>query len=151
MAYIAYSRSPIHVRQTGGPVDPDYGQGGDRPDQGLPGEQPGIDNELPPAPPGVWPPPVASHPIVPAPPGTPPGTIWPSPGRPDNSLPGGRPARPDQGLPGEQPEIDNSLPGGQPGIDNSLPSSSFWVVAGIPGYGWRYICVDPSLKPTPQR
>jgi hypothetical protein len=29
------------------------------------------------------------------------------------------------------------------------PSSSgkFWVVAGIPGHGWRYICIDVSLKP----
>jgi hypothetical protein len=30
----------------------------------------------------------------------------------------------------------------------------FWVVAGIPGHGWRYVCVDPSLRvdntlPTP--
>ena len=38
------------------------------PDQGLPGSQPGVDNSLPMPPPGVWPPPTVSHPIVPAPP-----------------------------------------------------------------------------------
>jgi hypothetical protein len=27
-----------------------------------------------------------------------------------------------------------------------LPSGKFWVVAGIPGVGWRYVCVDPSLE-----
>jgi len=51
------------------------------PDQGLPGEQPGIDNSLPGSQPG-----------------------------PDNTLPGGQGGRPDNTLPGEQPEIDNSLP-----------------------------------------
>jgi hypothetical protein len=29
--------------------------------------------------------------------------------------------------------------------DNTLPSQKFWVVCGIPGIGWRYVCVDPSL------
>jgi hypothetical protein len=112
------------------------------PDQGLPGDQPGIDNSLPPGtppigvtlpepPPGIWPPPSFSRPIVPIGPDNTlpvaPGTIWPSPGRP---------VRP-----------DNSLPGGQGGqIDNSLPSQTFWVVAGIPGVGWRYIAIDPSLE-----
>jgi hypothetical protein len=23
----------------------------------------------------------------------------------------------------------------------------YWVVCGIPGVGWRYVCVDPSLQP----
>ena len=100
------------------------------PDHGLPGDQPGIDNSLPPGtppigvtlpepPPGIWPPPSFSRPIVPIGPDNTlpvqPGTIWPSPGRP---------ARP----------------------DNSLPSQTFWVVAGIPGVGWRYIAIDPSLE-----
>jgi hypothetical protein len=72
---------------------------------------------------------------VPIPPGTdvPPGTIWPSPGHPGHDLPA-PPARPDQGLPRPPPRPDQGL-----------PSNTFWVVAGIPGYGWRYICVDPSL------
>jgi hypothetical protein len=98
-------------------VDPGYGvdQGGS------------VDNELPRPPPGVFPPPVPSHPIVIAPPGVPPGTIWPpiNPARPDNTLPGGQ--------------------GGQ--IDNTLPGSQkFWVVVWIPGYGYKYVCVDPSLQ-----
>jgi len=99
-------------------VDPGYGvdQGGS------------VDNELPRPPPGVFPPPVPSHPIVIAPPGVPPGTIWPpiNPARPDNTLPSGG-------------------GGGQP--DNTLPGSNkFWVVVWIPGYGYKYVCVDPSLQ-----
>jgi hypothetical protein len=110
-----------------GPVDPGYGIDLEHPDQGLPSP-----------PPGVWPPPTASHPIAPLPPGssTPPGTIWPSPGHPAHPIaPGGPPPTPDQGLP---------QPPAHP--DQGLPSQKFWVVAGIPGYGWRYICVDPSLS-----
>jgi len=121
---------------------------GDRPDQGLPGQQPGIDNTLPKPPPGVFPPPVPAHPIVPVPPGctVPPGTIWPpvNPDRPSNELPGGSGGRPDNTLP---PNVDNTLPGGSGGRpDNALPGSQvFWVVVWIPGYGWRYVAVDPSL------
>ena len=66
------------------------------PDQGLPGEPPYPDQGLPSPPPGVWPPPVPSHPIVPAPPGTPPGTIWPSPGHPTHPIAPGSPAHPDK-------------------------------------------------------
>ena len=120
-----------------GPVDPDYGIGEEHPDQGLPPLGLGPDNGLPKPPPGVWPPLTPSHPIQPTPPGVPPGTIWPpvwpvDPGygvgieRPDQGLPGA-PAQPDQGLP--QPQ-------------------TYWVVAGIPGVGWRYIAVDPSLRPS---
>jgi len=148
---------------------------------------PGVDNELPEGggghpdhslpepPPGIWPPPVPAHPIVPAPPHTPPGTIWPPVnrpvdpgygrpsfgGRPDNSLPG-RPARPDQGLPGRPHRPSNELPGHPvlgggrpdqglpsqpPSVDNTVPGANkkFWIVAGIPGYGWKYVCVDISL------
>lgn len=84
------------------PVDPDFG--------------------LPVPPPGVWPPPNATLPIIPAPPGTPPGVIWPPIGKP--------PTWP--GMP-----------------DNTLPPQIYWVVVGIPGVGWRYTTVDPSLQPTP--
>jgi hypothetical protein len=91
---------------------------------------PPIGVTLPEPPPGIWPPPSFTRPIAPIIDNTlpvQPGTIWPSPGRPN---------RP-----------DNTLPG-QPGhIDNTLPSGKFWVVAGIPGVGWRYVCVDPSLTP----
>jgi hypothetical protein len=105
-----------HVRQVSRPTDPGFGipEGG-RPDQGLPGWQPdgGLelpDQGLPAPPPGLWPPLTIGYPIGPAPPGTPPGTIWPSPGDP-------------------------------------IGSGVFYVVAGIPGIGWRYVAVDPSLKP----
>lgn len=89
-----------------------------------------IDNTLPipEPPPGVWPPPSVSHPIVPAPPGTPPGTIWPTPGRP--------------------PRPDNTLPGQPPRPDNTLPSSLHWMLCYSPNLGWKFVCVDPSLKPT---
>ena len=142
----------VRVRQPGHP-DHDLPEGpGGSIDNSLPGDQPGIDNGLPPGvpplgstlpvpPPGIWPPPSFTRPIVPAGPDNSlpvtPGTIWPSPGRPnrpDNSLPGGGGGHPDQGL----------------------PSQTFWVVAGIPGLGWRYIAVDPSLEvgggpaPTPE-
>jgi hypothetical protein len=123
-------------------VDPGFGvDGPGSPDQGLPpmgGLHP--DQGLPANPPGIWPPLTPSHPIQPAP-GVPPGTIWP---------PVGGPVHPDQGLPaGGGGGTAGQLPaGGRPvGPNQGLPSKTFWVVAGIPGVGWRYICVDPSLKP----
>jgi hypothetical protein len=81
-------------------------------------------------------------PIVPAPPDTPPGVIWPPFLHPDQGLPGVPPPVPGQGLPGQPPQPDQGLPG--------HPQGKFWIVAGIPGYGWRYVCVDPSLTPTPK-
>lgn len=102
------------------PVDPGFGGG-------VPGAPVVPGNELPSPPPGVWPPPNATLPIQPAPPETPPGSIWPPPNRPDAGLP-------------EAP-TPPPVAGGGPVI----PSSKFWVVAGIPGVGWRYVCVDPSL------
>lgn len=109
------------------PVDPGFGGGiANRPNM------PGIDNSLPPAPPN-----------------TPPGVIWPplNPPHPDHSLP--RPPsgnRPDNTLPGSQPGVDNTLPGQPVRPDNTLPGSGkYWVVVGIPGYGWRWTCIDPSL------
>jgi hypothetical protein len=127
------------------------------PDQGLP-------PVLPEPPPGVWPPPTAGHPIVPAPPNTPPGAIWPpafpshpisggggggSGNAPGQGLPPTSPGSPGQGLPPTSPgspshPIATPPSGNRP--DNSLPGpGKFWIVAGIPGYGWRYVCVDPSL------
>ena len=124
-----------------GPIDPGYGI-----DLGA-----GIDNSLPEPPPGIWPPPSFGRPIVPIGPDNTlpvqPGTIWPSPGRPnrpDNSLPGSG-GRPDNTLPGSQPGPDNTLPGQPARPDNTLPSQKYWIVAGIPGIGWRYVCIDPSL------
>jgi hypothetical protein len=125
-----------------GPVDPGYGISADRPSNPI---------VLPPDPPGVWPGPRPSHPIVIAPPGTPPGVIWPSPGRPVD--PGyGRPVAPPHPgggpMPGNPPRPDAGLPGGQGGqIDNALPSQTFWMLAYCPSQGWMYISVDPSLRP----
>jgi hypothetical protein len=125
------------------PADPGYGiEEGGMPDQGLPTP-----------PPGVWPPLTPSHPIQPAPPGTPPGSIWPPvghPGHPIAPVRPGRPPRPDQGLPPTSPGHPEGLPPTAPGHpDQGLPTPPkvYWVVAGIPGVGWRYICVDPSLHP----
>ena len=111
-------------------------------DNELPGSGGSIDNSLPPGvppmgstlpepPPGIWPPPSWSRPIVPVHPDNTlpvePGTIWPTPGRPN---------RP-----------DNSLPGGGGGqIDNGLPSQVYWMIAYCPSLGWRYVAVDPSLS-----
>jgi hypothetical protein len=118
----------LRIRGGGGHPDNELPEGEQEVDPGYGVDQGGhVDNELPRPPPGVFPPPVPSHPIVIAPPGVPPGTIWPpiNPARPDNTLPGGQ--------------------GGQ--IDNTLPGSQkFWVVVWIPGYGYKYVCVDPSLQ-----
>src|SRR6185437_14817010 len=135
----------LHVREpgspdnslpgVGGPVDPGYGigQGGS------------IDNSLPMPPPGTWPPPSPAHPIVPAPPGTPPGAIWPSPGRPSQGLPvqPGHPAHP---LP-PGGSVDNELPQPPPQAGNELPSKVYWMIAYCPALGWSFVAVDPSLHP----
>lgn len=126
-----------------GPVDPGYGiEAG--------GGHPWVPGHLPPMPPQVWPPLTPTNPIQPAPPGTPPGVIWPPVnrpvdpgyGRPDVGAghPGGGP------MPGNPPRPDNTLPTGGARPDNSLPSQTYWVVVGIPGVGWRYTTIDPSLE-----
>jgi hypothetical protein len=136
---------------------PDQGLPGDQPgiDNSLPGMQPGIDNALPEPPPGIWPPPSLGNPIVPIGPDNTlpvaPGTIWPSPGRPnrpDQGLPGGG-GHPGGGpMPGNPPRPDQGLPGGQGGtIDNALPSKTYWALCYMPSLGWRFIAVDPSLRP----
>lgn len=100
-----------------------------RPDQGLPpGEEPvdpgyGVEEgELPEV----------------EPPEPPPG-IWPPP----------TPGHPVQPLPPEDPTPPGTIwpPAGTP--EHPIYTKKYWVVAGIPGIGWRYICVDPSLMPRP--
>jgi hypothetical protein len=112
-----------------------------RPDQGLPGQQPGV-----------------SHPIAPG--GQPPG-IWPAPGHPDQGLPGGGGAppgmilvwipgvgwtyiqagvRPDQGLPGQPPRPDQGLPGQQPGVSHPI------APGGQPGQPTQPIAPTPQPK-----
>jgi hypothetical protein len=110
------------------------------PDQGLPGEPPYPDQGLPPypdqglptPPPGIWPPLSPAHPIAPAPPGTPPGVIWPPIGQP--------PVYPDQGLPPGSP--------GEPTHPIQPTPEVYWIIAGIPGVGWRYTTVVPGLQPS---
>jgi hypothetical protein len=127
------------------PVDPGFGGG----IAGLPDP----DYGLPLPPPGVWPPPNATLPIVPAPPGTPPGAIWPPVGVPPIWTKPGSPGHPSgQPLPppGETPPERPTPAPTPPRPDQGLPGANgtFWVVAGIPGVGWRYVCVDPSLRPS---
>jgi hypothetical protein len=150
------------VVEGAGPVDPGFGGGigSGHPDNSLPPGFPPIGSTLPEPPPGVWPPLTPSAPIQPAHPiagvPVPPGTIWPSPGHPSHPIAPGRPGHPDQGLPVGPGHPDAGLPvaPGHPDAglpvapghpDQGLPSKTFWVVAGIPGVGWRYVAVDPSL------
>jgi hypothetical protein len=94
------------------PVPPSVWPGPGRPDQGLPGQPPGIWGGAP-GQPGV------SHPITPA------GYVWVwSPDYGWIMLPiggVGSPPHPDQGLPGAQPHPDQGLPSDQPKPDQSLP------------------------------
>jgi hypothetical protein len=134
----------------GRPVDPDYGiEEPVDPDYGV-DEGAGIDNELPEAPPGVWPPPTPGNPIVPLP---------PRPGRPD------RPDRPSQGLPGQpgRPTKPVQPDEGHPDQELPAPPGSIWprppgpvqglfvALCHIPGYGWRYIVIDPDGWELPEK
>lgn len=142
-----------------GPVDPGFGRpGGGRPGSVDPGYGidlgAGIDNTLPTPPPGVFPPLTPSHPIAPAPPGTPPGTIWPplwSPVDPGYGHGGVMPPHVSTGpvptppvTPGTPPPRPTPAPI-PPRPDQGLPSQTYWVVVGVPGVGWRYCAIDPSL------
>lgn len=132
----------LRIRGRGHPDNELPGGSGGEIDNSLPGDQPGIDNSLPipPPPPSVWPGPIPSHPIVIAPPGTPPGVIWPTPGRPVD--PGyGRP----EGSGGARP--DNTLPGQGAHPSNPIASQTYWMLVYTPGHGWKYVSVDPSLRP----
>jgi hypothetical protein len=97
------------------------GDGGEYPDQGLPGEGAEGEGE---GIPGQLP--------------SPPPGIWP-------------PLRPGHPIAPVPPSLPNPPPPGSiwPPVEG-VPSGKFWIVAGIPGVGWRYVCVDPSLKPTPK-
>jgi hypothetical protein len=121
-----------------GHIDQDLPWGSGRPDNSLPPGVPPIGGTLPEPPPGTWPPPSFSRPIVPANP------IAPGAGH--------KPVDPAAPPVATQPPMQGQLPsagGPPPGMIwppiGHVPSQRFWVVAGIPGVGWRYICVDPSL------
>jgi len=115
----------LNIDTGDGATDPDYGQDqGGRPDNSLPGGLPAFPSHGLPQPPGVWPPLTPSHPIEIAPPGTPPGSIWPPPHRPDNTLP----TPPTDGTP-----------------TPPIASKVYWMIAYAPSLGWRFVAVDPSL------
>jgi hypothetical protein len=123
------------------------------PGAGLPGHDlpsgghPWVPGHLPPPPPNVWPPLTVSSPIQPTPPDVPPGTIWPplhSPVDPGYGI--GEGARPGTPLPTPPARPDAGLPTAPVRPGHELPSKTYWVVAGIPGVGWRYVAVDPSLE-----
>jgi len=145
----------INFVSGGGATDPGFGGGvpaGPGIDNSLPGLPPGADNSLPAPPPGTWPPPSFGTPIVPTNPiaGVPPGAIWPPPGRPPHVSGGpvpphvsGQPVPTPPPTGGTPPQP--SQPIATPPASTKPPSGTFWVVAGIPGLGWRYVCVDPSL------
>jgi hypothetical protein len=135
-----------------GPVDPDYGVdegegGGGDIDEGSP---PGVDNELPSPPPGIWPPLTPEQPWRPI--GGRPPHVGGGPARPPVA-----PGRPDQGLPGEG-ETPEHLP--------ALPPGSIWpplppgvhgkylalVLIGGGGHGahYRYVVVDADALTKPE-
>ena len=104
---------------------------GARPDNTLPGQQPGIDNTLPGAQPGIdntlpGDLPRPTHPIYyPLPPGAPPPLgIW-----------GPTDPRPGTGLPEDQPEIDNTLPPLPPGSGGWEPVYIWGPTDPRPGTG----------------
>jgi hypothetical protein len=145
----------------GSPGYPDQGLPGDEyPDQGLPGGGYYPDQGLPPS---------VSHPIMPLPPGSPVAPTHPiygpggpsfpiyipigpdhglppvSPGAPDQGLPGGgsgSPGTPSHPIAGQPPTIWPPLPPGAP-----YPSGTLWLLAILPGVGWRYVRVDLGAHP----
>jgi hypothetical protein len=139
------------VQVTGGVLEVEAILGASPPDTGLPAPPP-IAGQLPssdlhpwvpghlPAPPPTFPPLTPSHPIQPAPPGTPPGAIWPPVGSPSHPIAGTPPA-PDQGLPPPVPGAPAHPIAPAPPVE----SKTYWLVCGIPGVGWRYVSIDPSL------
>jgi len=150
----------------GGPMP-----GGPRPDQGLPGQ-----------PPGIWPSP--GHPSHPIAPGGPPPGIWPSPGHPDQGLPGPQPTptppiyfppegsepplgiwgptdpRPGTGLPGAQPQPEHpivlppDLPTEIPPEGETPASPIEWKTGWTQETGWVIVGVvkpDNVPHPTPSQ
>jgi hypothetical protein len=114
--------APTHPIAPGGPPLGIWGGPPLYPDQGLPGQQPGV-----------------SHPIAPG--GRPPG-IWGGPPLyPDQGLPGSQP-HPDQGLPGSQPHPSHpiwigpptSTPDPEPVVEwhTAWSQATGWIVVGIP-------------------
>ena len=138
------------VDRDGQPIDPGFGVPGfgGHPDQGLPGDQPGIDNSLPgfghpdqglpPDPghpwlPGHRPPHISQGPIPSLPPALnpPPPQIWP----PNAPI---FPAPPNTTLPIPPGAIWPPLPPG-------MPEGHLLVLIYITGVGWRWTVIDTTL------
>jgi len=103
-------------------------------------------------PPGIWP--SGEHPAHPIAPGGQPPQVgepgFPShpialPEPPPGVFPPPHPAHPIAPVP---PTVNPQPPPGQvwPPIDGA-PSAKFWVVAYIPGHGFKFVCIDPGIKP----
>jgi hypothetical protein len=149
--------------------------GSGRPDQGLPGDQPGIDNTLPgvpgPVDPGygvplppvtIWPTPprpphVSGGPVPPTYPVDPdyglplPPTVWPTPPKPvgpDQGLP--VPIRPSHPIyPPFGPNNDLPLPPGAvwPPLPPELSGGQYMCMVWIVGVGYRWTVIDTNLHP----
>jgi hypothetical protein len=136
------SKFAAHPPEGNEPMPWYYGQvrevTGERPDQGLPPSGGPIDPDY-----GVD---VGGRPSHDLP---------PLPGAPDNSLPPPppgvwpplTPANPIEPAPPGTPPGAIWPPPGTP--EHPIAPGVFYVIAGIPGIGWRYVAVDPSLQPSP--
>lgn len=106
---------------------------------------------------GIWPSPgEPTHPIAP---GGGDEEVWPDPGHPAHPIeipdpppgiwPPPTPAHPIVPIP---PTVSPQPPPGEiwPPVDGASPGK-FVVLAYIPGYGVKYVVIDPSLKPTPSK
>ena len=119
------------------PVDPGFGRPGWSP------VDPGFGNR-PPVDPGYGRP--GWSPVDP-------GYGRPGGGHPDNSLPGGgHPWLPGHG-PGPGGVVYPSHPiyhPDKPTPPGTSPGAGIWVLAYVPGHGWRYVAVTPAVPEKPQ-
>jgi hypothetical protein len=134
---------PTHPIAPGGQPPGIWGGPPAYPDQGLPG---GGGRPSHPIAPGGGPsqgPGFPTHPIAPG--GQPPG-IWPSPGHPDQGLPG-QPPGPSQGGPFPTPPI--FIPPGLPPVDPPPPDQVEWHSAWSSETGWITVGIPTGEAPTP--
>ena len=116
MAQVHIMGGYLNVEGMSGGLPDNELPGGGQIDNSLPPGVPPIGSTLPEPPAGIWPPPSFNHPWAPIP-----------------------------GVGGDRPGHDlPAVPGTiWPPVNQHPPrDGKFWVVAGIPGTGWRYILVD---------
>ena len=153
----------VHV--TGGYLNVE-GMSGGYPDNSLPGEQPGIDNSLPipsSTASGVWPPPVPAHPHSADPAwgqhaaaGHDLAQPWPS-SAPDCAWRGTTysHASDSSWRLASEARSDATADGMDPHPSHPIASGTYWCLVYLPGFGWKYVVIDPSLEinaepPAPQ-